>query len=89
MTNQSLQGRVIDKANPPVGIQNPLIEVYDHHVLKLVDFLDTAATDASGSYGVSYAKTRVILNTFVAGSNCVVSVQLRLHRFGFSLLGRP
>lgn len=54
MANQSLQGRVIDEANPPVDIQNLLIEVYDHDVLKTDNFLGTATTDASGSYSVSY-----------------------------------
>jgi hypothetical protein len=49
MANQSPQGRVIDKANPPVGIQKLLIEVYDHDVLKADDFLGT--TDAGGPDG--------------------------------------
>jgi hypothetical protein len=47
MANQGVQGRVVDNANPPVGIQNLIIEVYDHDVLTADDFLGTATTDAN------------------------------------------
>src|ERR1700687_1353085 len=54
MANQGTQGRVIDKANPPVGIKNLVVEVYDHDVLSADDFLGTTTTDANGNYSVSY-----------------------------------
>jgi hypothetical protein len=54
MANGGVQGRVVDTANPPVGIKNLIIEVYDHDVLSADDFLGTATTDASGAYSVSY-----------------------------------